>query len=221
MEVVNPIREGELDLDEESSGVGAAAKVGVGRGGRLAGRSSKSKKVEVVQKLNAYKNRGPSQWLHDDDHLPRHQDEHIHHLGQADVNFFSHPEYICEAMGVLFHVMMGGTNCTMNKLVNAGNSERKRLKSTFEVHRKMKRIMPFCWNCFSGLSNHSDQQAIVNERFDLQWSSHGPVIEILVKNLSLQFSQMGVEIEVSAFVDFLINYKNIDKESGQWSADRM
>uniref|UniRef100_A0A453IDN4 Uncharacterized protein n=1 Tax=Aegilops tauschii subsp. strangulata TaxID=200361 RepID=A0A453IDN4_AEGTS len=53
--------------------------------------------------------------------------------------------------------------------------------------------------------------AIVNERFDLQWSSHGPVIEILVKNLSLQFSQMGVEIEVSAFVDFLINYKNIDK----------
>ncbi|XP_073352850.1 uncharacterized protein [Aegilops tauschii subsp. strangulata] len=44
-----------------------------------------------------------------------------------------------------------------------------------------------------------------------QWSSHGPVIEILVKNLSLQFSQMGVEIEVSAFVDFLINYKNIDK----------
>ena len=32
-----------------------------------------------------------------------------------------------------------------------------------------------------------------------------------MKNLSLQFSQMGVEIEVSAFVDFLINYKNIDK----------
>ncbi|XP_048529611.1 uncharacterized protein LOC125508858 isoform X1 [Triticum urartu] len=96
------------------------------------------------------------------------------------------------------------------------------------VHRKMKRIVPFCWNCFSGLSNHSDQQAIVNERFDcryteikvfyligwittFQWSSHGPVIETLVKNLSLQFSQMGVEIEVSTFVDFLINYKNIDK----------
>ncbi|XP_048529612.1 uncharacterized protein LOC125508858 isoform X2 [Triticum urartu] len=97
------------------------------------------------------------------------------------------------------------------------------------VHRKMKRIVPFCWNCFSGLSNHSDQQAIVNERFDcryteikvfyligwittFQWSSHGPVIETLVKNLSLQFSQMGVEIEVSTFVDFLINYKNIDKD---------
>lgn len=32
-----------------------------------------------------------------------------------------------------------------------------------------------------------------------------------MKNLSLQFSQMGVETEVSAFVDFLINYNNIDK----------
>uniref|UniRef100_A0A453S1U3 Vacuolar protein sorting-associated protein 13 VPS13 adaptor binding domain-containing protein n=1 Tax=Aegilops tauschii subsp. strangulata TaxID=200361 RepID=A0A453S1U3_AEGTS len=46
---------------------------------------------------------------------------------------------------------------------------------------------------------------------DGRWSSHGPVIETLVKNLSLQFSQMGVETEVSAFVDFLINYNNIDK----------
>ncbi|XP_040382901.1 uncharacterized protein LOC102719317 isoform X2 [Oryza brachyantha] len=41
--------------------------------------------------------------------------------------------------------------------------------------------------------------------------SHGPVIEILVKNLSVQFSQMNDRIEVSGFVDLLVNYNNIDK----------
>uniref|UniRef100_A0ACD5WZJ8 Uncharacterized protein n=1 Tax=Avena sativa TaxID=4498 RepID=A0ACD5WZJ8_AVESA len=46
---------------------------------------------------------------------------------------------------------------------------------------------------------------------DGRWSSHGPVIETLVKNLSLQFRQMGDGTEVSAFVDFLVNYNNIDK----------
>ncbi|CAM0910801.1 unnamed protein product [Alopecurus aequalis] len=46
---------------------------------------------------------------------------------------------------------------------------------------------------------------------DGRWSSHGPVIETLVKNLSLQFSQMNDGTEVSASVDFLVNYNNIDK----------
>lgn len=46
---------------------------------------------------------------------------------------------------------------------------------------------------------------------DGRWSSHGPVIETLVKNLSLQFSQTGDGTEVSASVDFLVNYNNIDK----------
>ena len=32
-----------------------------------------------------------------------------------------------------------------------------------------------------------------------------------MKNLSLQFSQMGDGTEVSASVDFLVNYNNIDK----------
>ncbi|PNT66537.1 hypothetical protein BRADI_3g13757v3 [Brachypodium distachyon] len=46
---------------------------------------------------------------------------------------------------------------------------------------------------------------------DGRWSSHGPVIETLVKNLSLKFSQMGDETEVCTVVDFLVNYNNIDK----------
>lgn len=32
-----------------------------------------------------------------------------------------------------------------------------------------------------------------------------------MKNLSVQFSQMGDRTEVSAFVDLLVNYNNIDK----------
>uniref|UniRef100_A0A0E0AQ59 Uncharacterized protein n=1 Tax=Oryza glumipatula TaxID=40148 RepID=A0A0E0AQ59_9ORYZ len=46
---------------------------------------------------------------------------------------------------------------------------------------------------------------------DGRWGSHGPVIETLVKNLLVQFSQMSDRIEVSAFVDLLVNYNNIDK----------
>uniref|UniRef100_A0A0E0LQM8 C2 domain-containing protein n=1 Tax=Oryza punctata TaxID=4537 RepID=A0A0E0LQM8_ORYPU len=45
---------------------------------------------------------------------------------------------------------------------------------------------------------------------DGRWGSHGPVIETLVKNLLVQFSQSD-QIEVSAFVDLLVNYNNIDK----------
>ncbi|KAJ1266962.1 hypothetical protein BS78_07G020000 [Paspalum vaginatum] len=46
---------------------------------------------------------------------------------------------------------------------------------------------------------------------DGRWSSHGPVIETLLKNLTVQFSQMKDQTEVSAFVDLLVNYNNIDK----------
>lgn len=46
---------------------------------------------------------------------------------------------------------------------------------------------------------------------DGRWSSHGPVIETLLKNLTVQFSQMKDRTEVSAFVDLLVNYNNIDK----------
>ncbi|WVZ95400.1 hypothetical protein U9M48_041168 [Paspalum notatum var. saurae] len=46
---------------------------------------------------------------------------------------------------------------------------------------------------------------------DGRWSSHGPVIETLLKNLTVQFSHMKDQTEVSAFVDLLINYNNIDK----------
>ncbi|KAL6856895.1 hypothetical protein ACP4OV_018277 [Aristida adscensionis] len=43
------------------------------------------------------------------------------------------------------------------------------------------------------------------------WSSHGPVIETLLKNLTVQFGQMNDQTQVSAFVDLLVNYNNIDK----------
>ncbi|CAO2190040.1 unnamed protein product [Urochloa humidicola] len=46
---------------------------------------------------------------------------------------------------------------------------------------------------------------------DGRWSSHGPVIETLLKNLTVQFSQMKDQTEVSAIVDLLVNYNNIDK----------
>ncbi|KAL6659540.1 hypothetical protein ACP70R_003580 [Stipagrostis hirtigluma subsp. patula] len=46
---------------------------------------------------------------------------------------------------------------------------------------------------------------------DGRWSSHGPVIETLLKNLTVQFGQGNDQTEVSAFVDLLVNYNNIDK----------
>ncbi|KAF8712705.1 hypothetical protein HU200_028469 [Digitaria exilis] len=46
---------------------------------------------------------------------------------------------------------------------------------------------------------------------DGRWSSHGPVIETLLKNLTVQFNQRKDQTEVSAFVDLLVNYNNIDK----------
>jgi len=46
---------------------------------------------------------------------------------------------------------------------------------------------------------------------DGRWSSQGPVIETLLKNLTVQFTQMKDQTEVSAFVDLLVNYNNIDK----------
>ncbi|TVU00729.1 hypothetical protein EJB05_53839 [Eragrostis curvula] len=46
---------------------------------------------------------------------------------------------------------------------------------------------------------------------DGRWNSHGPVMETLLKNLTVQFSQMNDQTEVSIFVDLLVNYNNIDK----------
>nr|CAB3481935.1 unnamed protein product [Digitaria exilis] len=59
--------------------------------------------------------------------------------------------------------------------------------------------------------HHAGQDEILLSVPLFEWSSHGPVIETLLKNLTVQFNQRKDQTEVSAFVDLLVNYNNIDK----------
>ncbi|KAI0504558.1 hypothetical protein KFK09_015510 [Dendrobium nobile] len=46
---------------------------------------------------------------------------------------------------------------------------------------------------------------------DGRWSFHGPILEMLIKNMVIQLNQRKDSLEGSGFSDLLINYNNIDK----------